>query len=140
MKVSFTDDEGNEETLTSAATDAVARPPSEPLTVSLENTPEAHDGEAAFTFELRFSEEFDLNYKTLRDHAFTVIGGSVEKAKRLEKGSNIHWRITVQPDSNADVTITLPATGDCGDTGSIFTEDGRKLSNRLELTVSGPDS
>ena len=138
MKVSFTDDEGNEETLTSAATDAVARPPSEPLTVSLENTPEAHDGEAAFTFELRFSEEFDLNYKTLRDHAFRVIGGSVEKAKRLEKGSNIGWRITVQPDADGDVSITLPITTDCTDDGAICTKDGRMLSNRLEFTVSGP--
>ena len=135
MKVSFTDDEGNEETLTSAATDAVARPPSEPLTVSLENTPEAHDGEAAFTFELRFSEEFDLNYKTLRDHALRVIG---EKAKRLEKGSNIGWRITVQPDADGDVSITLPVTTDCTGDGAICTEDGRMLSNRLEFTVSGP--
>ena len=109
-----------------------------PLTASLETTPEAHDGETPFTFELRFSEEFELSYKTLRDHAFTVVGGSVEKAKRLEKGSNIGWRITVQPDADGDVTITLPATEDCGDTGAICTEDGRMLSNRLELTVSGP--
>ena len=110
------------------------------MTVSLENEADTHDGETPFTFELRFSEEFNLSYTTLRDHAFTVVGGTVEKAQRMAKPSNIHWRITVQPDSNADVTITLPATGDCGDTGAICTEDGRKLSNRLELTVSGPDS
>ena len=41
-------------------------------------------------------------------------------------------------DLYADVTITLPATGDCGDTGAICTEDGRMLSKRLELTDSGP--
>ena len=41
-------------------------------------------------------------------------------------------------DLYADVTITLPATEDCGDTGAICTEDGKPLSNRLELTVSGP--
>ena len=140
VRVTFTDDRGHGETLTSAATDAVAGPPSEPLTVSLENEADTHDGETPFTFELRFSEEFHLSYTTLRDHAFTVAGGKIEKAQRLTKGSNIHWRITVQPDSNADVTITLPATGDCGDTGAICTGDGRKLSNRLELTVSGPDS
>ena len=134
VRVSFTDNAGNQETLTSAATNAVARL----LTASLENTPEAHDGETPFTFELRFSEEFELSYKTLRDHAFTAVGGVVEKAKRLEKGSNIGWRITVQPDANADVTITLPATEDCGDSGAICTADGRKLSNELALTVSGP--
>ena len=115
-----------------------AAEPDTPLTASLENTPGSHDGEASFTFELWFSEEVKLSYKTLRDHAFTVVGGTVEKAKRLEKGSNIGWRITVQPDDSAEVAITLPATEDCGDTGAICTEDGRKLSNRLELTVSGP--
>ena len=139
VRVTFTDDRGHGETLTSAATDAVAGLPPEPLTVSLENEADAHDGETPFTFELRFSEEFHLSYTTLRDHAFTVAGGKVEKAQRLTKGSNIHWRITVQPDSNADVTITLPATGDCDADGAICTADGRKLSNRLELTVSGPD-
>ena len=107
------------------------------MTASLETTPEAHDGETPFTFELRLSEEFELSYKTLRDHAFTVIGGSVEKAKRLEKGSNIGWRITVQPDADGDVSITLPATEDCGDSGAICTEDGRMLSNELVLTVDG---
>ena len=138
VKVSFTDDEGNEETLTSAATHAVAGPPSEPLTVNLENTPDTHDGGTPITFELRFSEEFDLSYKTLRDHAFTVVGGSVKKAQRMDKSSNIRWLITVQPDADGDVSITLPATEDCGDSGAICTEDGRMLSNRLELTVSGP--
>ena len=124
---------------TEAATDDTAGGgDATPLTASLETTPEAHDGETPFTFELRFSQEFELSYKTLRDHAFTAVGGVVEKAKRLEKGSNIGWRITVQPNSNADVTITLPATEDCGDSGAICTADGRKLSNELALTVSGP--
>ena len=114
--------------------------PDTPLTAVFENTPTTHDGETSFTFELRFSEEFDLSYKSLRGHAFMVTGGTVEKAQRMAKPSNIHWRITVQPDSNADVTITLPITEDCGHQGAICTQDGRRLSNRLELTVSGPDS
>ena len=138
VKVSFTDDRGRQETLSSAATDAVAGLPLPPLTASLENTPSSHDGESVFTFELRFSEEFSLSYKTLRDHAFTVTGGAVRKAQRLEQGSNISWRITVRPDGNGDVTVTLPETTDCDAQGAICTEDGRKLSNRLELTVSGP--
>ena len=45
-----------------------------PLTVSLEATTESHNGTDAFTFEIRFSEEFPLSYKTLRDLAFTVSG------------------------------------------------------------------
>ena len=138
VKVSFTDDRGHGETLTSAATDTVAGPPPEPLTASLENTPDTHDGETPFTFELRFSEEFALSYKTLKFHAFDVTDGEVLKAQRMNKSSNIGWLITVEPSGNGDVTITLPVTTDCTGDGAICTEDGRRLSNRLELTVSGP--
>ena len=140
VRVIFTDDAGNEETLTSAATDAVAGRPPPPLTASLENPPGSHDGESAFTFELRFSEELSVSYQTLRDRAFTVSGGTVKNASRLVPGSNVGWRIEVRPDGDGDVTIILPATADCADTGAICAEDGRKLSSRLELTVSGPES
>ena len=105
----------------------------------IENAPETHDGSSEFTFELRFSEEVKLSYKTLRDQSFTVSGGTVTKAKRLDQGSNIRWRITVEPDSNAAVTVVLPATTDCDDEGAICTkEGGRPLSHPLELTVRGP--
>ena len=109
-----------------------------PLTVSLEATTESHNGTDAFTFEIRFSEEFPLSYKTLRDLAFTVSGGEVLKAQRLDKPSNIRWLITVEPDSNGDVAVVLPVTQNCASDGAICTGDGRKLSTRLELTVSGP--
>ena len=138
VTVSFTDDAGNDETLTSDATDAVAGPPPEPLTASIENAAASHDGESEFTFDLRFSEDFPISYKKLRDHAFEVTGGTVKKAKRLEQGSNIGWRITVKPDSDGEVGIVLPETTDCDAQGAICTGDGRMLSNRLELTVGGP--
>ena len=128
-------DAGNAETLTSAATAAVTLPP---LTASAHGVPASHDGSAAFTFELRFSEEMPLSYKTLRDHAFTATGGEVVKARRLEKGKNLGWEITVQPSGNADVTVALPATTDCSSQGAICTGDGRMLSNELTFTVNGP--
>ena len=137
VRVSFTDDGGNEEVLTSAATAAVAAKPI-PLTAEFRDTPTSHDGNKAFTFELRFSEHFGLSYKKLRDHAFTVTGGEVTNARRLEQGSNARWEITVRPNGNAGVTVVLPVTENCEDQGAICTGDGRKLSNRTELTVSGP--
>ena len=51
---------------------------------------------------------------------------------------NIRWEIHVEPASNADVTVVLPVTADCDAQGSICTDDGRMLSNRLELTITGP--
>ena len=137
VQVTFTDDAGNEETLTSTASASVAGVP-EPITVILENNPASHNGIDEFTFQIRFSEHFKLSYKTLRDHAFTVVGGTVKKAQRQVKGSNIGWTITVEPASNAEVEIVLPATTDCGATGAICTADGRKLSNSLDFTVVGP--
>ncbi len=109
-----------------------------PLTVGLENAATTHDGSAAFTFELRFSENLRLSYVTLRDRAFVVTDGDVLRAQRIDKPSNILWRITVHPDGNGDVTVVLPVTTDCDADGAICTHDGRKLSNQLELTVSGP--
>ena len=141
VRVTFTDDADNAESLTSEATVAVAQAPS-PLTVSLENAATSHNGTDVFTFEIRFSEQFGLSYKTLRDDAFTVVGGEVKKAQRMDRDSdtpNTWWLITVEPDGNGDVAVTLPATTDCTDDGAICTEDGRMLSNRLEFTVSGPD-
>ena len=138
MRVTFTDDADNEETLTSIPTAAVAAAPA-PLTVHLKvSAPATHDGSSEFTFEIEFSEEFGLGYATLRDHAFNVTGGSVETAQRTDKPSNIPWLITVKPQGDGDVTIELPATTDCAAAGAICTGDGRKLSNSLSFTVSGP--
>ena len=113
--------------------------PSPPLTASIHSEPVSHDGQAEFTFELRFSENLEgFSYSTLRDHAFTVTGGEVVKARRLESGKNIRWEIHVTPDSSVAVTIVLPATTDCEAEGAICTGDGRMLSEPLELIVSGP--
>ena len=139
VRVAFTDDAGNQESLTSAETSAVAAALI-PLTASVHDAPESHDGENAFTFELRLSEEpvSSFSYVTLRDHAFTVTGGSVVNARRLNKPSNIRWEITVTPDGNGDVTIVLPVTSNCEAQAAICTGDGRMLSTRVELTVAGP--
>ena len=136
VRVSFTDDADNAENLTSEATTAVARPP---LTATVHDKPSSHDGNAAFTFELRFSENIEgLSYTTLQEHALTVTGGTLPKVGRLEPGKNVRWEITVQPSSDAGVTIVLPITTDCAAQGAICTSDSRKLSSRVEVMVSGP--
>ena len=113
----------------------------DPLTASAHGVPASHDGSAAFTFELRFSETpaDGFSYKTLRDHAFTVTGGEVVKARRLERGKNVRWEITIRPDGDGTVTIVLPVTEDCASNHAICTEDGRPLSNRLQIAVPGPE-
>ena len=96
VRVSFSDDDGNDETLTSAATAAVEAAP-KPLTAEFLEASSSHDGESAFNFELRFSEEFPIGYEKLRDHVFEVTGGRVTQARRLDNGSNVRWEIMVEP-------------------------------------------
>ena len=111
-----------------------------PLTASVESAPPSHNGSGEFRFRIAFSEEpkTGFSYTTMRDHAFTVTGGSVKGARRLDPPSNVGWEVVVKPDSNGDVTVVLPVTTDCAAQGAICTGDGRPLSNRLEITVSGP--
>ena len=63
-------------TLTIAASDG-------PLTARFLEMPARHDGSTWFSFELRFSEEFRISYRTLEDEAFQVTAGSVRGARRL---------------------------------------------------------
>ena len=137
--MTFTDDEGNAESLNSAATGAVAAAPS-PLTARTSQAPASHDGQTAFTFELRFSEEFYVSYRAPRDYSFTVTGGDVTNATRLNPPSNVGWEITVEPDGDEAVTIVLPITTHCAPAGAICTEgeDSRMLSNSSIVTVPGP--
>ena len=141
VRVTFTDDRGHQETVTSTATAAVTAAPS-PLTVSVESAPTSHNGSDSFRIRIALSEapESGFSYTTMRDHAFTVTGGDVTGARRLVSGKNLRWEITVQPSGNADVTVELPVTTDCAAQGAICTDNDDKLSNSLNLTVSGPEA
>ena len=100
------------------------------------DAPASHDGSTAFTFELRFSENVKMNFKTMRDHVLDVTGGAVTKDRRLEQGSNVRWEIPAQTGGNGDVTVVLPETTDRNGDGAVCTQHGWMLSNRNELTVS----
>ena len=135
VRVSFTDDGGTQETLTSAATAAVPVR----LTAQFEGVPEAHDGAAPFTFELRFSEEVALGFRTVRDSVLEVSGGRVTRARRLARPSNIRWEITVSPASDGAVTVVLPTGRACATSGAVCTKEGsRALSEGRTALVPGP--
>ncbi len=109
------------------------------LTAEFEGLPpEGHGGETAFSFRIAFSEDVATSADDMCDHAFQASGGAVRGARRLQKGSNRMWEMTVKPNSNGPVTITLPATTDCGAGGAICTGDGRPLSHALSATLRGP--
>ena len=142
VRVSFTDDAGHAESLTSAATNAVTAAPesgsaAEPLTAAFEGVPAAHDGETAFRVRLAFSEGISISYTRMRDASFTVTGGDVTQARRVD-GRRDLWEITIEPDADEAVTVRLPETTDCAASGAICTGDGRGLSQALSATIAGP--
>ena len=108
VRVAFSDDAGNDESLTSAATVAVAArsTPVVLLSASFANVPADHDGDN-FTFQLNFSENVNAGYTQIRDHAFTVDGGSIANAYRQAQGSNQGWNVEVDP------TATEPSASPC---------------------------
>ena len=57
------------------------------------------------------------------------------KASRLNPPSSMGWEITVEPDGDAGVTVSLPATTNCTGQGAICTPDGRMLSSAVEVAV-----
>ena len=113
-------------------------PESEPLTAAFQDMPDAHNGTDTFTFQIKFSEAVNTSYTTLQASALTVPDGDVNSASRVNGRSDL-WQIVVRPDSDADVTITLPVTQDCDATGAVCTEGGKKLSAEVSHTVPGPE-
>ena len=109
------------------------------LTASFGALPSEHGGPGErFTFELTFSEAPEMSYRRVRDHAFTVTGGTIRRAQRLERPSNLRWRITVEPSGWGAVALTLPGGRACTATGAICTADGRMVSNSPSATIEGP--
>ena len=114
-------------------------PPAVLLTATFGNMPATHNG-AAFTFDLSFSENVKAGYARIRDHAFTVSGAStIVSAVRKTQGSNQNWTITVEPNGNDAITITLPPTADCDDDAAICTQGGKKLADSTSAQVAGPE-
>ena len=83
--------------------------------------------------------EIGIGFRSMRDDSFTVSGGEVTAARRVD-GRHDLWKMTVEPDSDGDVTITLPAGRECDVSGAICTrgEDRQQLSNSPSATVAGP--
>ena len=116
-----------------------AEPEGPPLTASFEGAPAEHDGESAFTFRIAFSERVGwMNGRRLREHVVTVAGGRATAAGRVDRRRDL-WQVTVEPDSTADVTVTLEAGAACRTPAAVCTSDGRALSNTISTTVAGPD-
>ena len=64
-------------------------------------------------------------------------GGEARKFKRVD-GSNSLWEVHAEPGSDADVTLTLPATADCEAYDAVCTASDKPLSQGVTITIPGP--
>ena len=107
------------------------------LTAECRNVPASHQGPGyPFKFELHFSAEIPMSYRTVRDDLLSM-RARVDDARRLVQGSNMGWEITVSPISYDDIVITLPATADCTSETAVCTSTGQKLETGISELVPG---
>ena len=110
------------------------QPVNQPLTAKFIGVPPSHDGEDAIGFRLQFTEPVSTSYKTLRDVAIRAENGTVLESKRVDKRSDL-WMITVEPEGEEDMVITLTTPVDCANTAAVCTERGKALANTPMVLV-----
>ena len=119
------------------AASATVRP--RPLSASFHSPPAEHDGTNPFEVRFHLSEEpAYVSYRTVRDALFTVTGGRMANASRLNPGKNRSWKLTVQPNGNGNVTLSMNPTTACDTPPGLCTTDGRMLGGGLRLLIAGP--
>ena len=106
------------------------------LTARFARAPAEHDGKA-FTLRIAFSETIRMSGRRLRSDVVSVAGGRATKARPVNGRKDL-WKLTVKPDSLADVTVTLAAGAACDIPAAVCTADGKALSHTLSTTVRGP--
>ena len=140
VRVSFTDDAGNDETLTSAATAAVAARPA-PLTARFPVSPfqsSRHQGDDDRPQVIvAFNQPVQSFTKTTPSVSLT---GAVVRsvARHQEDGLENAWIFWLDPEGDDDLAFTLVAGQSC-DGGGICTREGGMLSQGLSKTLPGPE-
>ena len=140
LRVGFSDDRGNDEALTSAATGAVAARPA-PLTATFPASPfqsSRHKGDddrpqviVAFNLPV---QSFDKTTPSV-----SLTGATVSSLVRHEEdGLENAWVFFLDPEGNDEIVFTLVAGQSC-DVGGICTGEGKMLSEGGTTTLPGPD-
>ena len=106
-----------------------------PVSGEFRSFPSEHDGHEDFSFRIYFSEGIPTTADALRDHVLSVSGGTVSGVKAIVSEGRI-WAVTVTPEGRHPVMVRIEADLDCQSSAAICTADGRRLFNRMKLTVN----
>ena len=115
-------------------------PRSQALSASFEDAPARHDGQSSFKLSLVFSEApHERNNKDLKN-IISVRNGTVTKVRRIDK-DNARRRLTIEPNGNAAVHVSVPRTTDCAAANALCTAAGGRLETGASITVpAGPQA
>ena len=105
-----------------------------PVTAYFSDFPTDHVRNEDVSFRITFSDEIATTADALRNHILSVSGGTVSGVEAVGSDKKI-WAVSVTPDSRDPVTIAILPDLDCALPNAICTADGRRLFNRMELTV-----
>ena len=112
-----------------SATQVSAEPEPEVfLQARLKDVPAEHDGSTAFALQIAFSEPIDTTQEQMQQ-ALMVTGGTVTSAQKVDGRSTL-WEITVTPNSNDEVRISLPKTTSCSAAGAVCSSNDRRVLSR----------
>ena len=140
VRVTFTDDRNNAETLTSEATAEVAAAPA-PLTASRPDSrfqSARHKGaddrpQVIVAFSLPVAS-FEKTTPSL-----SLTGAAVRSVRQHEEdGLQNAWIFFLDPEGSGDIVFSLVTGQACG-SGGICTEDGGMLSGGVQVTLPGPE-
>ena len=100
---------------------------------------ETPDGTLYHRLDVELSEPVAISPRNMREHAFNVTNGTIEKAMRIHKQQWVgvdgqrkllsnHWRLEVHPtDPDSAVTVELKGVA-CGEQGGMCSQDGLSVA------------
>ena len=105
-----------------------------PVSGSFNSFPAEHNRRDDFDVRIHFSESVNTYADAMRDHVLSVSEGSVSKVEAVDAEGRT-WEVSISPHQRKSVAIAIETNLDCGLPRAICTSDGRRLHNRMELTV-----
>ena len=105
-----------------------------PLTASFTSLPDSHQGSGTFELRVEFDRPLRTGAADTLEQAFQVTNGEVRGVSRAA-GLTEQWEIEIEPLSDADVVLVLPASADCAAPEAVCTAGNQPLSTRLEATI-----
>ena len=105
-----------------------------PLTASFASLPASHQGSGTVELRVEFNRPPRTGAADTLEQAFQVTNGEVRGVSRAA-GLTEQWEIEIEPLSDADVVVVLPASADCAAPEAVCTAGNQPLSTRLEVTI-----